>query len=84
MTEELIKHRIDKFESDIENLYGKVNETCKTQAATSVKLDNILEAIGELKEKVTVLQSRPTVWWDKLVTALLGAFAALAVNMLVK
>lgn len=81
---EEIEHRLIKAEGDIETLFGRTNEQTKELAEVTIKLDNILVTLGELKASLAQLQSRPGTMWDKLVFALIGAAATAFVSYIFK
>lgn len=81
---EELEHRLIKAEKDIEKLFGRTNEQTKELAEVTIKLDNILVTLGELKASLTQLQSRPGTMWDKLVFALIGAAATAFVSYIFK
>lgn len=70
---ELYDHRLKTLEDDVKILYGKVNTFAVNQAETNLKLDNLLVSIGELKESITDIKRRPSLFWDKLIFAIIGA-----------
>ena len=76
MTLEEIEHRIEKAEADIRTLYSRTNKFGEEMAVVTTKLDNILITLGELKESVGKINSRPARLWDKIVLNLAGAVAA--------
>ncbi|MBR3755191.1 MAG: hypothetical protein IKK49_08885 [Clostridia bacterium] len=76
MTLEEIEHRIEKTEADIKTLYSRTNKFGEEMAVVTTKLDNILITLGELKESVGKINSRPARLWDKIVLSLAGAVAA--------
>ena len=81
---EEIEHRLIKAEDDIATLFGRTNEQTKELAEVTIKLDNILVTLGELKASLAQLQSRPGTMWDKLVFALIGAAATAFVSYIFK
>lgn len=84
MTIEEIEHRLIKAESDIETLFKSRNKLNEELAAVTIKLDNILVTLGELKASVVHLQSRPGSMWDKLVFAIIGASVSAVVSVFLK
>lgn len=70
---ELYDHRLKILEDDVKILYGKVNTFAVNQAETNTKLDNLLVSIGELKESLADIKRRPSLLWDKLLFAIIGA-----------
>ncbi len=79
---EMLNHRIDKVESDIQILYKKVNDVTLTQVQSVTKLDSMLVTLGELKESIEALKKRPGWLWDKAVVAIIGAVCGVVVSML--
>ena len=53
---EMLNHRLDKVESDIQILYKKVNDVTLTQVQSVTKLDSMLVTLGELKESIEALK----------------------------
>lgn len=84
LSQEEIAHRLVKAEENIEILFGRTNEQNRELAEVTIKLDNILVTLGELKASITQLQSRPGTMWDKLVFALIGAAATAFVSYIIK
>jgi hypothetical protein len=84
MSIEEIEHRLIKAEGDIETLFGRTNEQTKELAEVTIKLDNILVTLGELKESLAQLQSRPGTMWDKLISGIIGAAATAIVAYILK
>ena len=84
LSQEEIAHRLVKAEENIEILFGRTNEQNRELAEVTIKLDNILVTLGELKARVMQLQSRPGTMWDKLVFALIGAAATAFVSYIIK
>ena len=80
---EMLNHRLDKVESDIQILYKKVNDVTLTQVQSVTKLDSMLVTLGELKESIETLKRRPNWFWDKLIVALIGAVCGVVVNMII-
>jgi len=70
---ELFEHRIKELESDVKILYGKANGFAVTQAQTNIKLDNLIEGLDEVKESLSSIKNRPSIFWDKLFFAVAGA-----------
>lgn len=79
---EMLNHRLDKVESDIQILYKKVNDVTLTQVQSVTKLDSMLVTLGELKESIEALNKRPSWLWDKVVVALISAICGMVVSML--
>lgn len=76
MTIEELEHRITAAEEDIKTLFGKTNKMSLEMATVTTKLDNMLVTLGELKESVNRISSRPSQLWDKLIFGVIGAVAA--------
>jgi hypothetical protein len=68
-----IEHRLIQAEKNIRELYSKYNGIDKNLVAVTTTLNNLLTLVGELKEAVEGLKSKPAALWDKLIFALLGA-----------
>lgn len=79
---EMLNHRLDKVESDIQILYKKVNDVTLTQVQSVTKLDSMLVTLGELKESIEVLKKRPGWLWDKVVIALISAICGVVISHL--
>lgn len=73
---ELYDHRLKTLEDDVKILYGKANTFSVNQAETNLKLDNLLISIGELKESIAYIKRRPSIFWDKLLFAVIGAIGS--------
>lgn len=73
---EQIERRITIIESDVKNLYDRINAFAVSQASTNTKLDSLLLTLGELKESVCRLKDKPAAMWEKLISGILGAVAA--------
>ena len=78
-----LEHRLTACEKDIKDVQKKQSEVEIEQAKINTKLDNLLLALGEVKaslneasNKIEAIANRPTQFWDKLVSALIGAAAA--------
>ena len=84
MTIEEIEHRLIKAEENIETLFSNTNKHNKELAEVTIKLDNILVTLGELKASVMQLQSRPGTMWDKLIFGLIGAAATAFISYILK
>jgi hypothetical protein len=84
MTIEEIAHRLVKAEENIETLFGRTNEQNRELAEVTIKLDNILVTLGELKASVMQLQSRPGTLWDKLIFGIIGAAATAFITYILK
>lgn len=84
MTIAEIEHRLLAAEENIKELFGKVNGVDKTLVATTTTLNNLLSAVGELKGAIEALKARPTMWWDKLIFALIGAVVSAVVTYFIK
>ena len=84
MTVEEIEHRLIKAEKDIEDLFSNTNKHNKELAEVTIKLDNILVTLGELKASVMQLQSRPGTLWDKLIFGIIGAAATAFITYIIK
>ena len=79
---EMLNHRIDKVESDIQILYKKLNDVTLTQVQSVTKLDSMLVTLGELKESIEALKKRPGWLWDKTIVAIIGAICGVVISML--
>lgn len=77
---EMLNHRLDKVESDIQILYKKVNDVTLTQVQSVTKLDSMLVTLGELKESIEALKKRPSWLWDKVIIALISAVCGVVVS----
>ena len=73
---EMFERRITELENDVKILYGKANNFAVTQAQTNIKLDNLLISLDEVKDSISILKNRPSLLWDKLVFAIIGALGA--------
>lgn len=71
--QELYEHRIRKLEDDVKHLYSKVNGFAVANAEMNAKLDSVLVTLGELKESIKAVSTRPARLWDKLLFAALSA-----------
>ena len=72
----MFERRITELENDVKILYGKANNFAVTQAQTNIKLDNLLISLDEVKDSISILKNRPSLLWDKLVFAIIGALGA--------
>ena len=63
---EMLNHRLDKVESDIQILYKKVNDVTLTQVQSVTKLE--------------ALKKRPSWLWDKVIIALISAICGVVVS----
>jgi len=70
-------------EENIKALSVKVDSLSNAQVESAVKLDHILIAIGELKGQVGKLERRPSMWWDRIVLAVISALAAAVIARLI-
>lgn len=77
---EMLNHRLDKVESDIQILYKKVNDVTLTQVQSVTKLESMLVTLGELKESIETLKKRPSWLWDKVIIALISAVCGVVVS----
>jgi chromosome segregation ATPase len=84
MSIEEIEHRLKKAEENIEALFESRNKHNRELAEVTIKLDNILVTLGELKASVMQLQSRPGTLWDKLIFGLIGAAATAFISYILK
>ena len=84
ISQEEIAHRLVKAEEDIATLFKSRNEHSKELAEVTIKLDNILVTLGELKASLAQIQSRPGTMWDKLVFAIIGAAATAFISFILK
>jgi chromosome segregation ATPase len=75
--------RLTEAESDIKELFREMRGLSTAAAKTEGALENLLVAIGELKEAVKSLQARPGSWFDKIVGALITALVAGGVAALI-
>ena len=73
---ELFAHRINELESNVKILYGKANSFAVAQVQANAKLDNLIESLDEVKSSLSSIKERPSVFWDKLVFAFIGAVGA--------
>ncbi len=73
---EKLERRIDMLEAKMQDLSDRINSLAVSQAATGATLDSMLITLGELKESVNGLSSRPLRFWDKFLLGLLGSIAA--------
>ncbi len=77
---EMLNHRLEKVESDIQILYKKVNDVTLTQVQSVTKLDSMLVTLGELKESIEALKKRPSWLWDKVIIALISAVCGVVIS----
>ncbi len=73
---EMYAHRVNELENNVKILYGKANGFAVAQAQTNTKLDNLIQSLDEVKESLSSIKSRPSLFWDKLVFAFIGALGA--------
>lgn len=73
---EMFEHRINELESNVKILYGKANSFAVAQAQANTKLDNVISSLDEVKDSLSSIKSRPSLFWDKLVFAFIGAIGA--------
>lgn len=78
-----LANRIERCEDDIKSLCGRANKADIDHAATMVKLDHVLTTLGELKQAISDLKSRPATLWDKVIFAFIGAGASAIVALIV-
>ena len=71
---DLYEHRISALEADVKHLYSKVNGFAVASAEMNTKLDSMLVTLGELKESIKAVSTRPARLWDKLIFAVITAF----------
>ena len=71
-----LEHRVTACEKDIKDIQKRQSEIEIEQAKINTKLDNMLVQIGEIKSSIEQIAKRPSVWWDKLVGAILCAIGA--------
>lgn len=70
---DLYEHRISTLESDVKKLYSKMNGFAVASAETNTKLDSMLVTLGELKESIKAVSTRPMRFWDNLLFAVISA-----------
>jgi len=73
---ELFEHRISELENSVKILYSKANDFAISQAQVNIKLDNLLISLDEVKDSISTLKNRPSLFWDKLIFAFIGAVGA--------
>ncbi len=78
-----IEHRLIQAEENIKELFGKCNGIDKSLVATTTSLNNLLTLVGELKAAIDSLKSRPSMLWDRLIFAFIGAAATAAVTYII-
>ena len=71
-----IERRLVACEENIKEQFGKINKTDHNLVAVTTTMNSVMESLGELKAAVESLKSRPATWWDKLISALIGAAVA--------
>ena len=64
--------RIGALETKVEDLRALTAAV----AAVNTKVDTLSGSVDEVKQEVRKVSSRPGIWWDKLLSAALGAAAA--------
>ena len=72
-TIETLSVRVDKLEKDTEELFEKINMATVTLAAVNEKLSAMLTTLGEVKQAVATLQSRPGRFWDAFMNVITAA-----------
>jgi hypothetical protein len=70
---ELFEHRIAELENNVKILFAKSNDFAVSQAQVNIKLDNLLICLDEVKDSLSNLKNRPSLFWDKLIFAFIGA-----------
>ena len=73
---ELFEHRVSELENSVKILYSKTNDFAVSQAQVNIKLDNLLICLDEVKDSISNLKNRPSLLWDKLIFAFIGAIGA--------
>ena len=63
------EHRI----SDLEGELKDIRQLTTAVVQVNDKVDNLKTDVGEIKDKVEGITARPGKWWDKIVSAALGA-----------
>ena len=71
-----LEHRVSTCEAEIKEIKQKQSDVEVEQAKINTKLDNVLVTLGEVKQSIESIASRPKEWWDKLVGAILCAIGA--------
>ena len=73
---DMFEHRVNELENNVKILYGKANGFAVAQAQANTKLDNLIESLDEVKTSLSSIKNRPSLFWDKLIFAFIGALGA--------
>lgn len=73
---DMFEHRVNELENNVKILYGKANGFAVAQAQANTKLDNLIESLDEVKAGLSSIKNRPSLFWDKLIFAFIGALGA--------
>ena len=71
-----INRRLDDHEERLRKVEMSTSEFVTFREVINVKLDGISENLSELKDAVVELKARPASFWDKLISALIGALVS--------
>ena len=71
-------HRIDELAQEVKDIHSLT----AAMATVNEKVDNLDKSLGELKDNVKALTSRPGKWWDSLVGYGMAAVIAALVGLL--
>ena len=71
-----INRRLDDHEERLKKVELSTSELVTFREVVNIKLDNISENLAELKDAVVELKARPASFWDKLISALIGALVS--------
>ena len=74
--------RVETLEGQVKEIFERLNDKDNSPSVLAAKLNSMLVTLGEVKQAVNDLKSRPGRWWDNLIGYGLAAVIATLVGLL--
>ena len=74
--------RVDSLEKQMSEVFDRLNDREIGPSVLAAKLNQMLVTLGEVKQAVNDLKSRPGRWWDNLIGYGMAAVVATLVGLL--
>lgn len=70
------KSRLDKEEKRIDDMEKLLHEVSECNAKLTIMVENLNKSSDDHEDRITDLEKKPGVYWDKIVAGIIGAAVA--------
>lgn len=81
-TLESVAARVDNLEGQVKEIFERLNDRESSPAVLAAKLNSMLVTLGEVKQAIGELKSRPARWWEAIVGAGIASATGAVIGLL--